>query len=373
MSKSKKMKRNKICLSGGHGATSALAVIEMIKKTHENWEMMWIGSQNAFAKEKASTLDFQVFPKMGVECFSISAGKLQRNLSISSAVDLIKFPIGFFQALKILNSQKPALVISFGGYAALPVVWAAKLVGIKSLIHEQTVGAGLANKLSLPVVSEVLLSRSESEKFFPHNKKRLVGLPLHRGILSVKNLPKKNPETLYVTGGSRGSRTINQVVKQVLPLLLKSFKVIHHTGSLDIDEFIAYKKLLPAKVRNNYEVFELISPLEIDKVYQKADIVVARSGAHTTAEIMALGKAAIFIPIPWVQMNEQMENARLAEKYSNSVIIEEKNLNTDSLLGSIFQLKKDWKKLKFDKNNEISRKDRLAAGEIVQVIEEYVQ
>jgi len=363
----------KIMLTGGHAATSALAVIEKVQEKHPNWNISWIGSSEAFINKKAKTLDFQLFPELGVKCYAIQTGKLQRKISISSVMNLLKVPVGCIQALGILFKEKPEVILSFGGYAALPVVWVGKLLGYPVLIHEQTLGFGLANKLSLPFADDVLLSREESSKYFRNKKSHFVGLPLHNATQKIALSKKKNPDTILILGGSRGSQTINLAVKEVLPTLLKKYEIIHLCGSLDEDNLKSHKRILSSKIRDKYEVIAHVPPLEMANKYAQADIVIARAGAHTVAEVMALGKAAIFIPIPWVQRNEQLENARLAEKYSGARIIEESKLNSETLLQEINHFEQSWKELTLGTDNKLSKKDRGAALQIVKILEKYVQ
>src|SRR5690606_26842838 len=137
------------------------------KQLHPQWNIIWIGTDKAFESQKATTLDFQMFPKMGVTCYSIPAGKLQRQFSVSSFVGIFRIPAGFIRAFGLLLKHKPSVVLSWGGFVAVPVVWAAKLQGIPVLLHEQTVAIGLANKLSLPATTKVLLSRKQSQQYFP--------------------------------------------------------------------------------------------------------------------------------------------------------------------------------------------------------------
>src|SRR3989344_1261526 len=308
----------KIILTGGHAATSALAVIERIQERHSEWSIIWVGSKDAFAKEKATTLDFQLFPDMGVKCYSIQMGKLQRRISFDSFIELLKIPLGMLEGFRVLYKEKPKIILSFGGFISLPIVWSARLFNIRVLIHEQTAAIGLANKLSLPFSTEVLLSRKQSAKYFESRNTNLVGLPLHSALLRVNSPIKAKPQTIYITGGSRGSQTLNEAVKDILPRLLRKYQVIHQTGSLDEKKMKKFVRMLPENIRRNYKLYAHIPPTKVATIYSYSDIVIARSGAHTAAEVIALKKPAIFIPIPWVQMNEQMLNAQLAKKYVHS-------------------------------------------------------
>lgn len=367
------MQTNKVLLTGGHAATSALAVIEKIQETEPKWKIMWIGTNKAFANEKATTLDFQIFPKMGVECYSIPAGKLQRKFSFSTITGLLSIPLGFVSAFAILLKNRPKVVLSWGGFVAVPVVYAAKILGIPVLIHEQTVAIGLANKLSLPVTNKVLLARKQSLKYFPQNKSEIVGLPLHKALRLIKVKKNSHPKTVFVTGGSRGSQQLNNALKVILPVLLARYSVIHHTGKLDYDSFNFYKSGLSKQLKNKYIISPTFTPQEMAENYKNADIVICRAGAHSTAEVIALQKAAIFVPIPWVQMNEQYKNALLAKKYVKSHIIDEAELSGSKIQKAINEISINWTDYMSLPESKLSERDKNAASKIVKIMEEYVQ
>lgn len=149
-SRSKKVaKEIRIVLTGGHAGTTAIAVIEeLIRRREINWDIYWIGAKKAFEGKSISTLESLHLPKLGVKHYTIISGRLQRKFTPWTIPSLIKIPISFFHAWKVLKQINPRVIISFGGYSAFPVVVAGALKRIPTVIHEQTAAVGRANKLS---------------------------------------------------------------------------------------------------------------------------------------------------------------------------------------------------------------------------------
>ena len=167
---SKDQKNKKIVLTGGHAATTAIAVIEELLRRKESGvfnEIYWIGAKYALEGRKIRTLESTTIPKLGVRSFNIISGRIQKRFSVWTIPSLFKIPIGFFHALYILAKIKPNLILSFGGYSAFPVVVVGKMMNIPIVIHEQTMVYGLANKISSSLATKVTLARKESLEFFP--------------------------------------------------------------------------------------------------------------------------------------------------------------------------------------------------------------
>jgi len=330
------MSRNKLVLTGGHAATTAVAVVEEIKSQGKDWKLYWIGVKNAIEGKKIVTLESEVLPRLGVKFLPLTTGRLQRRFTVYTIPSYLKIPIGFFQSLYYLVKIKPRAVLSFGGFASFPVVFNAKLLGIPVIVHEQTSAAGRANIASSRFATKIALARGESRKYFKGVDCVITGNPVMKEIKSVKqkNNLKETP-VIYITGGSRGSQSINNAVVVILKKLLTKYKVIHQTGGLDYLKFSEIKQKLPQALRNNYEVFVRVNPLEISKIYSRASIIVSRAGANTVSEIMFIKRPAILIPLPISYLDEQTENAKIAKKWGIANIIPQDKLTPEKLLSSI--------------------------------------
>jgi len=367
--------KKKIVLTGGHAATTALAVVEELAKRGvrgDFWDIYWIGVRRAVEGKKVPTLEAAVFPKMGVSFHPIFTGRLQRKFSFWTIPSLIKIPLGFFHALILLLKIRPQIILSFGGFAAFPVVLAGWFLRIPIVIHEQTAAVGRANRFSAPFARKIAVARSGSIKFFPRKKCVLTGNPVLPEIVEVPPKEKPGePPTIYITGGSRGAQPINELIEVILKELLKKFIVIHHTGFLDFKKFERLKNSLPQDLRKNYEVYPVIDPTEIDGVYRRADIIISRAGANTVSEIMLVKRPAILIPLPFSFQNEQTKNARLAERQGIARVLKQEELTAARLLKEIGQIHREWEKIVAAVKDKASP-DAKAAFKLVDIIEEIV-
>lgn len=358
----------KVLLTGGHAATTAISVIEELIRRYgkEGVDISWIGSRFVLEGKKIDGLELKIFPDFGVKTYLLNAGRLQRKFTRYTIPSLLKLPVGFIQAIYIILKIKPDVTLSFGGFAAFPVVFASALFGIPVLIHEQTTSVGLANKFSTCFAKEILLARAESLKHFGSKKTELVGNPVMTQITEVEMKQKLGePPVIFVMGGSRGSERINDALFPILPKVLEKYKVIHITGESDFKRFEAIKN-------KNYQTYPFVSPLQIDNLYRECDIVVSRSGANTVSELMIIKRPAILIPIPWSHLNEQEENAKLAEVFGIAGILKQEDLSGESLLTKIEQIVKDWDKIIFSVKSKHSN-DISASLKVVNVLGKYLK
>lgn len=338
----------RVLLTGGHAGTTALAVIEEIKSREDTkqWEISWIGAQHAVEGKKSPTLESKVLPKFGVTTYSIIMGRLQRKFTRYTISSLCKIPFGFIHAFFLLKKIKPHVILSFGGYAAYPVVVVGSFLKIPVVIHDQTAAAGRANLFSARFAQKVAISRASCEKFFPKEKTVLTGNPIIRSIREIHpRLQMSDPPVLFVAGGSRGSQTINTLIRNILPELLRSFVVIHQTGSLDYRDFVEFKNTLPEEAQKHYELHEFIDPLEIHTFWRRADIFIGRSGANTVSESIAAKRPSIFIPLPFAYNDEQTKNAEYAKIIGLATILPEKNVDKETFLQALSLVHRGWGKI----------------------------
>ncbi|KKS94977.1 MAG: hypothetical protein UV71_C0015G0007 [Microgenomates group bacterium GW2011_GWC1_43_13] len=363
----------KIVLTGGHAATTAVAVTEEIKSAGLGWELYWIGVKDAIEGKKLTTLESEVLPGLGVKFLPLTTGRIQRRFTVWTIPSILKIPFGTLQAFYYLLKVRPSVVLSFGGFASFPVAICARFLGIPLVIHEQTSAAGRANLLSAKLASVIAVSREKSMRFYPSEKCELTGNPVMEEITKVKpKLMPGNPPVIFITGGSRGSQRINAALEKILKRLLIKYKLIHQTGGLDYRRFSDIKQKLPQALRDNYEVFIRVNPRKIHEVYRKSDIVVARAGANTVSEIMTVRRPAIFIPLPISYMSEQMENAIVAKDWGIAKIIPQETLTPEILLKNIENSIDDYssvvERVKHKKSPDID-----ASKKLLRILKAYVK
>jgi UDP-N-acetylglucosamine--N-acetylmuramyl-(pentapeptide) pyrophosphoryl-undecaprenol N-acetylglucosamine transferase len=361
---------SKILLTGGHAATTALSVVEELAKRSVKvpLELYWVGAKRAIEGKAVSTLESQVFPKHGVKSYSIIAGRLQRKFNLWTIPSLAKIPLGFLGATTLLFKIRPNIILSFGGFAAFPVVLVGWILGIPVILHEQTVTLGRANKFSIPFARKVALARKESLSHVSSPKAVVTGNPIMSQIAAIKPKDKiGNPPTILITGGSRGSVTINGLVEPVLGNLIKKYRLIHQTGVLDFEKFAKLKSSLPQSLKERYEVYSQIEPMKMAEVYQKVDVLVGRSGANTVSEVVSLRIPAIFIPIPFSYEDEQTKNALFAQRVGIAKIISQNDVTSGKLLKEIASCVENWDTI-VSKSGNNSAGDRKAASRLVDLV-----
>ncbi|HTK03621.1 MAG TPA: UDP-N-acetylglucosamine--N-acetylmuramyl-(pentapeptide) pyrophosphoryl-undecaprenol N-acetylglucosamine transferase [Alphaproteobacteria bacterium] len=322
-----KEKPIKIVLTGGHAATVGIAVIEELQKRFKDQkvEISWVGSKKAVEGSNATTIEYKIYTDLGVKIYPIDAGKLQTKFTKYTIPSLIKIPLGFIQAFFVLIKLWPKVVLSLGGYASFPVVFWAWVFRIPIILHEQTVVAGRASMAASFFATKIALARIESQKFFPKEKSVVTGNPIMSSILSVPlSTVHDSPFTILVMGGSRGSEFINEEIIKIVPELIKKYNVIHITGERDFEKYKNYAS-------KNYEVIAFVDPREMYKYYEKANLILSRSGATTVSEILATKRPVILIPLPRTFMDEQVKNAQYALKFGIAKVMAETEVNPESL------------------------------------------
>ena len=359
----------KILITGGH-LSPALSVIEELKE--EN--LLYVGRKHALEGDKAFSLEYETIKSLGIPFFSITTGRMQRKFTRYTIPSFLKFPLGFSQSLFILKRFKPDVVLGFGGYVSWPVIVMASLLKIPVVIHEQTLEAGMTNKLAARFAAKVCISFESSKRFFPIKKVVLTGNPLRKEIVEISKVQKEenNPRLIYITGGSLGSHFINNLVKDTVGKLIKDFQIIHQTG--DSRKYKDFDTL--QKIKNelgeegiNYTVRKFLTPLESAESLQKADLVVARAGINTVTELLFLGKPSLLIPLPFTQNNEQLKNAQLLKTQGLGEILEQKKITAEVFLRTLEKMNKNINSYKQNssKSNTLVNKDAsLKIAEVVK-------
>jgi len=319
----------------------ALAMIKTFQKYYDKknikYKILYIGSKDSIEKS--------VIEKNNIDYRSISTGKFRRYFSLKNVTDIFNIIKGLFDSIKIIKDFKPDIIFSTGGFVSVPPVIAGYLKNIPILIHEQTIDAGLANKIAGFFATKIALTFSVSKKYFKKKKCILTGIPLREEIFSGNKenafkkfgLDKKLP-VIYFTGGGLGCHILNLASFEFLPELLEKANVIFQTGSsFNNKDYLMMLKLrdnLPDNKKRRFIVYNFINE-DIADIYSIAYLAIGRSGAGTVSEFMALKIPAIYIPLKIATNNEQFKNAQAHVKNKSAVIIEEKELTKEKLFNTI--------------------------------------
>jgi len=359
----------KILLTGGHAASTAYAVFNELKKRDVKNKIYWIGSKYAVEGKKYHTLEYELFSKADVQSFSLDSGRLQRRFTFWTIPSLFKIPKSVMQALYLMFKINPDILVSFGGHTAVPVVIAAWAMHIPIIVHEQTAAAGRANLFAEKFAKIIALSRETSVKYFKSSKRTvLVGNPISKEVSRVK--PKntyKAPGKILITGGSRGSQKINSCIEDILGNLLESYEIVHQTGLAEKDKFIKLRENLPAALKEKYSVYGSIHPDIWHEFLEWSDVVISRAGGNVCAQLGAVKRPCILVPIGFSYLNEQMKNAKLLEDIGICKILTEDNLNPKSLGADISDMFENYEKITQKSKNYISP-DIKASEKLVNLI-----
>lgn len=322
------MKR--IVLTGGGTAGHVTPNIALLPRLKElGYDIHYIGSYEGMEKKLIEDCD--------IPYYGISSGKLRRYFDIKNFSDPFKVLKGYGQARKLLKKLKPDVVFSKGGFVSVPVVFAAKHCHIPAIIHESDITPGLANKLAIPNAYKVCCNFPETLKYLPADKAILTGSPIRSELLSGNrqhaldycHLTDDKP-VILVVGGSSGSLFINEIVRGILPELLKTYQVIHLCGKGNLDKSLHGTA--------GYAQFEYANQ-ELSDMFALADIVISRAGANSICELLALHKPNILIPLSAnASRGDQILNAKSFEQQGFSMVIEEENLSNVVLLDAVQKL-----------------------------------
>ena len=228
-------------------------------------------------------------------------------------------PQAIWKALRLLKSKGTDLVVGTGGYFSPPVVLAAWILGISRVILEPNAMPGLANRVVGPLANRIFLAFEQANTYFNPSKVRIVGTPLRQEFSQTESSsPSVRLQTLLVFGGSQGARAINTAMAEALQhsqALRQDTHIIHQTGFEDHGRI----RNLYKKIGVDAEVVPFL--YDMPQVLRAADLVIARSGAGTLAELAVCGKPAILIPFPFATHGHQEKNARAAEAEGAALVI----------------------------------------------------
>jgi UDP-N-acetylglucosamine--N-acetylmuramyl-(pentapeptide) pyrophosphoryl-undecaprenol N-acetylglucosamine transferase len=249
----------------------------------------------------------------------------------------------FFQVRKIFKRFKPDAAIGVGGYSSFPVLRYAQAKGIATFIHESNSFAGKTNILLGKKATRVFVAANGMEKFFPSSKLLVTGNPVRSGIVQSAISREEgvrffslNPskKTVLIVGGSLGAKTINQAIDQGLEKLLDSdLQLIWQTGK-------PYAEKAKARIKGHSATWANEFITQMEYAYAAADIVVARAGAMTVAELSVVKKPVVFVPYPFAAEDHQTANAQQLVKINAALLVKDGDAN-EKLVAQIIELAAD--------------------------------
>ncbi|MBQ2717535.1 MAG: UDP-N-acetylglucosamine--N-acetylmuramyl-(pentapeptide) pyrophosphoryl-undecaprenol N-acetylglucosamine transferase [Clostridia bacterium] len=345
-----------IVLTGGGTAGHAIPNLAILPYIHDSFDnICYIGREIGIERNLLEKY---------TDYFSIPTVKFKREI----CADNLLIPFKLFEAVKkskeILKKIKPKVVFSKGGYVSLPVCIAAKQLKIPIICHESDLTLGLANKITAKFSDKVLTSYFETAQ----NLKNAIytGAPIREGLFYAdKNLALRKfgfsgqKKVILIFGGSSGSKSINNLTRQVLDKLLEKYAILHICGN---DNKLTYS------TENEYFQAEFVD--DMASCYKACDVAVSRGGANALFELIALKIPSLIIPLSKSSRNDQVENAEYFKKRGMCNVALEKNLNANFYIQEIEKLIKNQEKIK---NHIINNRIAIGNEKIAEILRSYAK
>ena len=317
--------------TGGH-LFPLLAIVRQAKKIAQekniNLEIFFVGPKTPHQEKLAEA---------GVQIKNIPAGKWRRygkqqgiKDHLDNFLDIFRFVGGFFACLWHLFIIMPDVTFSKGGYGSLPVAIAAWLYHIPLFIHESDIIPGLANSIEGHLAKKIFLGFENSAQQFNSAKTIFTGNPVREFFVEIgqreKLIEEKPIKTILILGGSQGAQVINKIILEILPVLTEKYQVVHQCGENNFSEINELIKELNIPNSDNYHLFPFLNEKQLKQYYSQADLIISRAGAGSIAEIAAVAKPSILIPLANSANEHQSKNANFLAQAGAALVIEQTNL-----------------------------------------------
>ena len=318
--------------SGGH-IFPAIALAQSLKDKNKDIDLLFVGSD--------AVLDKRIFEKEALRYYVLSSNKMPYKPSFKTAAFLVKLFFDILKSFFILLKYSPDAVIGFGGYVSSPVIFAAFVLRIPGIVHEQNVVPGRSNKFLFRFADKIAISFEETKKYLGRfiTKAVFTGNPIRITLLKddrAGNIRKSGLDlkkfTILIIGGSQGAHNLNKAFLGALAGIddekRSLLQVIHITGITDyVWVSQEYKEL-----GIEHRVFSFVD--NIEEAYSASDLVVTRSGASAIFEAAYFGRPMILVPYPFA-MSHQSENAKVFAGNGAAIHIDEKDMTGDIMKDSI--------------------------------------
>lgn len=348
--------------TGGH-IFPAIAIANALKRKNPAIEILFVGAEGRMEMEK--------IPNAGYNIVGLPIAGLQRKLSAKNFLLPFKIVRSMLKANGIISRFKPHVTVGVGGYASGPVVFLSSLRGMPTLIQEQNSYAGITNKILGKRAKKICVAYENMERFFSEKKIIVTGNPVRKDLKEMKISRdealsffglKNNLKTILVIGGSLGSRTLNESVKQNLKEIKhQEIQLIWQTGK----NYFEGCKLPASDYKDRIKVFDFIQ--RMDCAYAAADVVISRAGALSISELCVVKKPSVLVPSPNVTEDHQTKNAMALVNKNAAILVKDEDAK-EKLIDATINLLNDEIKMQTMKQNLSSLAKPNADDEIAEEI-----
>ena len=281
--------------------------------------------------------DREIISGKGVDFTTLPIASLQSKNIFSVLNFLARLFIGTIESAYLLLKFKPDTVVGFGGYVSGPIVLLASLSGIRTIIHEQNVCPGKANRILARFVNKITIGFLDAKSYLKSFESKIIfsGNPLRDGLKRDNRAKAADSFNVLIIGGSQGAHKLNTIVPEAASLIEKDnrsmLNFIHIAGKKDLEEVEkSYEKI---GIKNR--VFSFTEHMA--RLYNECDFVISRAGAMTVSELLTLEIPAILVPYPYAGGHQKL-NAMVLEKIGSGILLEEKNLTPYAMRDAILKL-----------------------------------
>ena len=321
--------------TGGHLFPGIAVADEVIRRG--DGEALFVGTSRG--------IETRAVPAAGYALETLDVSGLKRMGLLGTLRGLGRVPLAILRSMAILRRFKPGVVLGVGGYASGPMVLAAALLGYPTAIQEQNSVPGITNRVLGKLVRAVFIAFEDAARFFPLRKIERLGNPVRQKIVAaLQGVSKAEGATkklrILVVGGSQGAKAVSDLVTAAAAALSAAgldFALVHQTGSADFERIQECYRTLG--LADHVIVKAFIE--DMATAYAEADLVVARAGALTLAELAIAGRPAILIPLPTAADDHQRKNAAQFASAGAALVLDQGGASGKELAAAIIELAKD--------------------------------
>ena len=328
------MKQTFLMAGGGTGGhvVPAIAVAQELRRLGH--KVIFVGTKKG--------LEAKLVPAAGFPIEWIEIGGI-KGLGIGALLKMgIHLPRAVLISLRVMRTAKVAAVFSMGGFVAGPVVLAAAALGVPLVVMEPNAMPGLTNRRMAKLAYRALVMFEEAGQFFRPGRWEVSGLPVREAFFLIKQRRPARPLTVLVTGGSRGSRTLNNAARDCWKRTQEAglkIRWLHQCGTDGID--VLQQEFSAGRFEGRVDAFFD----NMAKVFDEADLIICRSGASTVSELAAAGKAAVLVPFPFAADDHQLKNAEAMVRNGAAVLVLDKEMTGARMLLEIQALELDRERI----------------------------
>jgi UDP-N-acetylglucosamine--N-acetylmuramyl-(pentapeptide) pyrophosphoryl-undecaprenol N-acetylglucosamine transferase len=314
--------------TGGH-VVPAVAIGRRLRDAHEA-EVRFVGT--------ARGIETKLVPEAGFVLELVRSGQLKNVSLMTKLRTMLNLPLGVLRCVSLLREFKPQVVVGVGGYASGPMMLAAVMLGVPTLVYEPNAVPGLTNRVLGKRVSAAAVNFAQTASYF-HNA-HVTGVPVRPEIFELSERPIGAAPRLLVTAGSNGALVFNETVPLIAARLLSEvpgLTIVHQSGPRKLEETrAAYLQSGADPARWSVEAFLTDMPQQ----YAAADVVLARAGS-TVAELCAAGKPSLLVPFAAAADDHQRKNAEVLVEAGAAAMLLQRDVTQESLMSALLALLTD--------------------------------